>query len=312
MSRNPATPRSRPSTRFSATVNTPTSMKCWWTMPIPASIASPGLRLTCGTPSMVIVPSSGGSSPYRTFIRVDLPAPFSPSRQWISPGTTSRSMASFAISDPNRLVIPRRRRPVSASAAGDVPGAISVSTLSLRLGLGLDLDLAADDVGLQGVQLGLELRRDLAVEVVERREAGTLVLQRADVRLVAEAAVLGRGDGVLDRDVQALVDAGDDVRTVGLGADAAVGVDPDRAHLAAAGLGGLQRTLPGRTGHREDHVRALADQALGRLLTALDVLERSVARHELAVLVVGGPAEHRDVLALLLVVVLHTLAEAVH
>src|SRR5918994_331904 len=312
MSRKPATPRSRPSTRFSATVNTSTSMKCWCTMPIPASIASPGLRLTCGTPSMVIMPSSGCSSPYRTFIRVDLPAPFSPSRQWISPGTMSRSMASLATSDPNRLVIPRRQRPVPASAAGDVPRAISVPKLSLRLGLGLDLDLAADDVRLQGVELGLELGGHLAVELVERRETGALVLQRADVRLLREAAVLGCRDGVLHRDVQTLVDAGDDVRAVLLRADAAVGVHPDGVDLAAAGLGRLQRALTGRAGHREQDVGTLADQALGRLLPALDVLEGLLTRDELAVLLVRVPAEDLDVFALLLVVVLHALAEAVH
>ena len=44
------------------------------------------------TPSIEISPSSGCSSPYSTFISVDLPAPFSPSRQWISPGRMSRSM----------------------------------------------------------------------------------------------------------------------------------------------------------------------------------------------------------------------------
>ena len=38
---------------------------------------------------------------------VDLPAPFSPSRQWISPGSTTRSMWSLATRVPNRLVIPR-------------------------------------------------------------------------------------------------------------------------------------------------------------------------------------------------------------
>ena len=47
-------------------------------------------------PSSRISPSSGRASPYRTFIRVVLPAPFSPSRAWISPGRTSRSMPSLA------------------------------------------------------------------------------------------------------------------------------------------------------------------------------------------------------------------------
>ena len=40
------------------------------------------------------------------FISVDLPAPFSPSRQWISPGSMVRSMWSLAVNDPNLLVRP--------------------------------------------------------------------------------------------------------------------------------------------------------------------------------------------------------------
>src|ERR671911_759781 len=39
---------------------------------------------------------------------VDLPAPFSPRRQWISPGSTVREMESLATTVPKRLVMPRR------------------------------------------------------------------------------------------------------------------------------------------------------------------------------------------------------------
>src|SRR3954467_12124488 len=49
-------------------------------------------------------------------MRVDLPAPFSPSRAWISPGSTTRSMESLATRSPKRLVIPR-----SSSFTGDPP-----------------------------------------------------------------------------------------------------------------------------------------------------------------------------------------------
>ena len=42
-----------------------------------------------------------------TFIRVDLPAPFSPSRACTSPGSTVRSMWSLATRSPKRLVMPR-------------------------------------------------------------------------------------------------------------------------------------------------------------------------------------------------------------
>src|SRR5665213_1272333 len=58
------------------------------------------------------------------FISVDLPAPFSPSRQWISPGSTSRSMWSLATSAPKRLVIPRNSsfmRCASSQSGGKRP-----------------------------------------------------------------------------------------------------------------------------------------------------------------------------------------------
>ena len=50
---------SAPSMMFSATVNTGTSWKCWWTMPTPRSMASPGLRRCTGSPLIRISPSSG-------------------------------------------------------------------------------------------------------------------------------------------------------------------------------------------------------------------------------------------------------------
>ena len=43
-------PPSAPSSRFSSTVNGSTSMKCWWTMPIPARIASCGLWIWRSSP----------------------------------------------------------------------------------------------------------------------------------------------------------------------------------------------------------------------------------------------------------------------
>ena len=61
-----------PRVTFSATVNTGTSMKCWCTIPMPAAMASFGELNWTFLPSSRISPSSGCSSPYRTFIRVDL------------------------------------------------------------------------------------------------------------------------------------------------------------------------------------------------------------------------------------------------
>ena len=54
---------STPSTTFSATVNTGTSMKCWCTIPMPAAMASPGPVKCCSSPSMRISPSSAEYRP---------------------------------------------------------------------------------------------------------------------------------------------------------------------------------------------------------------------------------------------------------
>ena len=50
---------------------------------MPAATASPGPEKLTGAPSISIVPDVGSYSPYSTFMSVDLPAPFSPSKQWI-------------------------------------------------------------------------------------------------------------------------------------------------------------------------------------------------------------------------------------
>src|ERR1700756_3305072 len=58
--------------------------------------------------------------PVRMFIRVDLPAPFSPSRACTSPGRTSRSIASLATRPGNSLVMRTSSTfgPAAPAAAG--------------------------------------------------------------------------------------------------------------------------------------------------------------------------------------------------
>ena len=53
-----ARPTSAPRTTFSSTVKGSTSMKCWWTMPIPARIAARLSGIGVGRPSMRISPAS--------------------------------------------------------------------------------------------------------------------------------------------------------------------------------------------------------------------------------------------------------------
>ena len=97
----------RASSIFSATVRVGTSMKCWWTMAMPAASAARGERKTCGRPSSCISPASGRYSPDSSCIRVDLPAPFSPNRAWISPPWKSTLTRSTARTPGKALLISR-------------------------------------------------------------------------------------------------------------------------------------------------------------------------------------------------------------
>ena len=50
----------------------------WWMMEMPRSRASVEEEKATGSPSRMISPEVGRMTPERTFISVDLPAPFSP------------------------------------------------------------------------------------------------------------------------------------------------------------------------------------------------------------------------------------------
>ena len=50
---------SRPIQMLSAAENTSTSLKCWWTMPMPSRLASWGEVMVTGFPSTRICPLSG-------------------------------------------------------------------------------------------------------------------------------------------------------------------------------------------------------------------------------------------------------------
>src|SRR6478672_9865408 len=120
------------------------------------------------------------------FIRVDLPAPFSPNRQWISPGSTVRSMAEFAATDPNVLVMPRSSSRIRC---------FRFSRNLLRLGRRLDRDGAGGDLGLQRGDLALQVARDRGEQLLAVDQVGAAVGQVQDV-LGAALEVAGRG--VLD------------------------------------------------------------------------------------------------------------------
>ena len=84
-----------------------TKFSSWWMKAMPAERDSAGLLKRTSLPSRAIVPRSAGNTPPRMFIRVDLPAPFSPRRAHISPGDTAKSMSRSTSLAPKDLYMPR-------------------------------------------------------------------------------------------------------------------------------------------------------------------------------------------------------------
>src|SRR5882724_7608518 len=99
-----------------------------------------------------MVPPSGRCTPKIRLHNVDLPAPFSPRMQWISPGRMSSETSDKAIKLPNRFVIAESDRSGSAivSAAADVTPMVAASALQHG-------DLAGHDVLHDRVELGFLL-----------------------------------------------------------------------------------------------------------------------------------------------------------
>src|SRR4051794_34545449 len=280
------------STMFSVTVITGISMKCWCTMPMPALIASALEVKCCVTPSSTISPSSGRYSPYRQFISVDLPAPFSPSSACTSPARTSRSMRSFAVKSPKRFAMPRSSSTVVPGLRGVTAGtslnAFESPRRSLR-DLGRDLDRAALDLRGLGVHLVDEVLRHVLRDGAERHA----VLGEA-VRVVGaalERAVLRRLDGEEDGRLDALHGRGEDLRADGR----LVGVDADAPDLLLARR--LEGAETAAAGDLEDDARALLDLREGELLALRlvdEVLGVAVDGLEAGVGVGGALLEARD------------------
>src|SRR5580765_4716195 len=101
---------SRPSRMFSATVRCGQSESSWWIRATPRWLASCGEAGWYGSPCSTIVPSSGCSAPARMFMRVLLPAPFSPMSAWTSPAFSEKPTPSSATVGPKRLRMPARWR----------------------------------------------------------------------------------------------------------------------------------------------------------------------------------------------------------
>src|SRR5436305_2184293 len=249
------------------------------------------------------------------FISVDLPAPFSPRSAWISPGSTTRSMWSLATRSPKRLVMPRSSSLRASSqrvaeCRRPPTGAGGRRAASLRLCRRDHLHLTADDVLLELGQLALQVGRHLAVELVEVGQLDAVVGERADGTTTALQRAVGRlQHRVLYRVGDVLHDGRQEHRAVLLGALAAVLVDPDDGVLTGALLGTGRGAEAGAARHRHDDVGVLRDEPVGQPPPGVLVGEGAGERPVLGVLV---PAEYLDGLVLGLVVLSHTVDEAVH
>src|SRR5690349_17972698 len=181
-------------------------------------------------------------------IRVDLPAPFSPTMPWIDPRSTRSETWRLAWTVPKRLSIPTSSTAAGGSPApGSLTGRAPPRGCSVRaalVGHVVDhLDLARDDVLLRLVDALLHLRRDHRLVVVVERPADAVLRQPEDQRAGLPVPFAGGLERLVGRQVDTLQHRGQH----GVGMQVVlVAVDADRQLLGI--LGGLVDAEPGAAG----------------------------------------------------------------
>ena len=85
---------------LSATERSGISDSSWKMQTTPAALAADGVAKLTSSPSRRMLPASGCTTPATILIRVDLPAPFSPSTAWILPRSQAKSTSSSARTPP--------------------------------------------------------------------------------------------------------------------------------------------------------------------------------------------------------------------
>src|SRR5215216_5859489 len=104
---------------FSATVKLVQRLTSWYTVLIPRDCAC-WVDFGCiSWPSRRILPESGRSTPVNIFIKVDFPAPFSPTKQRISPLLSVKLTFSRACTPGKSLLMPSITRIYSSDS--DIP-----------------------------------------------------------------------------------------------------------------------------------------------------------------------------------------------
>src|SRR5580765_3882654 len=138
-------------------------------MPIPAASASRADRNCTAAPSSRMAPWYSACTPAMIFISVLLPAPFSPTRPWISPAFRVKSTSLRACTPPNVLQIP------DSSSSGTPPASTSIGSLRrvARNQTGSDQEVIFHPLHARRVRLGHD------------RSIGNDVLGDAGVRLFA-------------------------------------------------------------------------------------------------------------------------------
>src|SRR5947207_11224400 len=248
---------------------------------------------------------------------VVLPAPFSPSRAWISPGRTLRSMPLFATTPGYRFVMPRIS---SAGAVTGPAGSIGRSVVGsvmaslrrvgdgmpdgpaaigrpvrisrapcgpLRLvdpaaGVGAGLERAVLHAGKGRLEGRRDVRSEHARLVVEVGHADSVVGGVEQDVACRQVLAGDPDDRLVDRILDVLLGARDDARVAG-STDREPLVDVDADAVDLRGAGGLEDAVAGLAGGLEEDVRLLrVDERLGERLATGRVVERlgrEIARH---------------------------------
>src|SRR5258708_38970401 len=131
-------------------------------------------------------------------IRVDLPAPFSPTMPVMAPLSMASDTPRTACTLPNDLSIAR------SSIAGMPATSGTGSLAGVVAHIVVDDDLARDDVGLGGLDLGLHLGRDQLLVVLVERPVDAAFLEAQHLRAGLPGAGLRRLEAVVGREVDAL------------------------------------------------------------------------------------------------------------
>src|SRR4029077_6095542 len=184
-------------------------------------------------------------------IKVDLPAPFSPTMPVMAPLSMASNTPRTACTLPNDLSI------ATSSIAGTPATSGTGSLAGVVAHIVVDDDLARDDVRLCGLDLGLHLRRDQLFVVLVERPIDAAFLQAEHLHPALPRAGLRRLEALVGREIDALHHRGQ--HRAGMQV-VLVGIDTDR--VLAAILGGLQHARAGVAGGGIDHIDAAIELAL--------------------------------------------------